>query len=478
MKKRILLLIGVLLVAMAILYLLANHSQSHRALLQYKTELRAQGERLTLDELTSPRTISTNDSHGTLVAAVAAMRSQPLSPASLELRKFTVPGKALVSWQQKSPVWHWKASQKGTWEDFAAQMPALEPSLQKLREAMKDPSPNEGPMTSIWGKRVDFVAIRSAAQWLMGATLCELHQGKLEAALQNLEALASLTQMEREEYTLVSQMIRVAVAGLGIATTWEALQAPGWTEPQLSRLQKCWESMDLISALETGFQGDRAVGEEIWREVRQGKSTGLSAALGMGSSGRKSFEDAFSSYVVLPAYRMTSINEDELLHLQTMQEILTACRQLNTNRPWPAVRLELDKTSGKIKAINNPLQRFKYMLSRFSMTSLVRVGSTVMRNETERRLTITVIALKRYQLHHGTWPPTLEAMVPEFLSQVLLDPMSGKALCYRLQPENEFLLYSVGEDGVNDQGNPNPPPSKSAGMWEAPDAVWPSADRL
>jgi len=79
-----------------------------------------------------------------------------------------------------------------------------------------------------------------------------MRQGRLEEALQNLEALVALARMERDEYTLVAQMIRVAVAGLGLSVTWDALQAPGWTEPQLERLQRAWEPVDLVEAYKWG----------------------------------------------------------------------------------------------------------------------------------------------------------------------------------------------------------------------------------
>src|SRR5438477_6147495 len=124
-------------------------------------------------------------------------------------------------------------------------------SLEEIREALKDPAPDWGPRTNVWSHPIpNYIAIRLAAQWLMGATVNELHQGRLEQALQDLEALAALARLNRDEWSLVSQMIRVAVAGLGLSATWEALQADGWTDAQLQRLQKAWEAVDLAQALE------------------------------------------------------------------------------------------------------------------------------------------------------------------------------------------------------------------------------------
>ena len=91
------------------------------------------------------------------------------------------------------------------------------------------------------------------------------------------------------------------------------------------------------------------------------------------------------------------------------------------------------------------------------------------KNEAKRRLAVTAIALKRYELRRGHPSPNLIALTPEFLSQVPIDPMSGKPLCYRLNPDGTFVLYSTGEDGKDDGGK--------GGMdfRSGPDAVWPSA---
>jgi hypothetical protein len=47
------------------------------------------------------------------------------------------------------------------------------------------------------------------------------------------------------------------------------LQAPGWTELQLERLQKAWEPVDMVEAVEKGFLGERAGGFELFTMVRR-----------------------------------------------------------------------------------------------------------------------------------------------------------------------------------------------------------------
>ena len=102
----------------------------------------------------------------------------------------------------------------------------------------------------------------------------------------------------------------------------------------------------------------------------------------------------------------------------------------------------------------------------------------VMKVETARQMTITAIALKRFQLKHGNYPAQLSELAPEFLASVLLDPVDGQPLRYRLNSDGTFLLYSIGENGKDDGGNPalEKDIESSSFGWQNPHAldwVWP-----
>ena len=61
--------------------------------------------------------------------------------------------------------------------------------------------------------------------------------------------------------------------------------------------------------------------------------------------------------------------------------------------------------------------------------------------------------LRCYRAEHGKPPATLDELVPRYLKTLPADPFTGKPLIYRLQGTN-WLLYSVGPDGVDDGGKP------------------------
>ena len=69
------------------------------------------------------------------------------------------------------------------------------------------------------------------------------------------------------------------------------------------------------------------------------------------------------------------------------------------------------------------------------------------------RLVTGDIALRLYTSKQGQPPARLDEVMPGYLSRVPEDPFTGKPMVYRPQGTN-WLLYSVGPDGVDDGGSP------------------------
>jgi hypothetical protein len=477
-----LVLVGLLGLVLGVVAVLGARSASRGALRSYEAGLRANGERLTFAELSRGRNTNALDSYSVITNAAASLGDGLLNPGLLEPRKFLRPGQAIVTWRE--PDLNWikvgASGRGGTWEEFNAQMLAAGSSLREIREALKEPALDAGPLTNVLvGRRLNFVAIRKAAQWLVGASENDLHQGRLEEALQNLEALGGLARMERDEYTLVAQMIRVAVAGLGLSVTWEALQAPGWTEPQLGRLQRAWEQVDLVEAVESGFVGVRAEGYELFALLRRysGPQQGrfIRKLTSAGSSTlTRTIEDVGMDYLYLPAYKLTCIDEDELFFLRSMQESLGSLRLLKAHRPWGEAKQGATEAIARINQASISPRRYRYFVSLMAIPNYARAGEKAVQTETERQMTLAAIALKRFQLRHGKLPASLDALVPEFLAAVPYDYMSAMPLCYHQKASGGYALYSVGEDEKDDGGDATPPPGGRPGFWEGRDAVWPS----
>ncbi len=65
-----------------------------------------------------------------------------------------------------------------------------------------------------------------------------------------------------------------------------------------------------------------------------------------------------------------------------------------------------------------------------------------------------VLASHQYQRNHGEFPNSIEQLVPNFLDSVPIDPMddTGAPLRYRLETDGTAVVWSVGPDGIDDDG--------------------------
>ena len=65
------------------------------------------------------------------------------------------------------------------------------------------------------------------------------------------------------------------------------------------------------------------------------------------------------------------------------------------------------------------------------------------------------------------YPNNITALQPEFLSTIPRDPVDGQPLRYHRNADGSYVLYSVGEDGRDDNGDPMPTDgSKKSLAWE------------
>ncbi len=155
----------------------------------------------------------------------------------------------------------------------------------------------------------------------------------------------------------------------------------------------------------------------------------------------------------------------------------------SAEKPWPVLKKDWEEEAirleAKIQSVSLPTARQFFPFSDY-FPNFVKAISTMRKNETMREMAVAAIAIKRFQLRTGKPPPYLATLVPQYLPRLPRDQMDGRPLRYRLNADGSFVLYSVGEDGLDDGGDPGLPyPSRQTpGLWEGRDAVWPQAVRL
>lgn len=314
------------------------------------------------------------------------------------------------------------------------------------------------------------VESKRAAQRLETAALCALHQNDPALAAKDLRAILALVKATRNERLAISELVRIAIASIAVSVSWEVLQSPNLTDGQLAELQNDWAGLDFIRAEENSLAMERVSGEislAKWRssysEMRNYFDLGRKARATMGISDDVTILSNAKMTAKMFLWRNWWSYPDELRMLEGYEVLLTTIRCADTNGFFNTALQEQDAKLNQlgISKLNNEFDSlfsgetdFRSMLSE-SIVTLAGVSRKVMGVEAAKRLTVTAMALRRYQLKHGNYPPTLNSLTPEFISAVPLDAVDGKPLRYRPNADGTFLLYSVGENGKDNGGDPS-----------------------
>ena len=102
------------------------------------------------------------------------------------------------------------------------------------------------------------------------------------------------------------------------------------------------------------------------------------------------------------------------------------------------------------------------------ISQLFQPSSRMQMNEAREIVPLNLLllrfALRAYRLEKGAFPPNLNALAPGYLKTIPTDYYSsGKPFFYRLKGQN-YELWSVGPDGVNNNGVPVAPRAVAPGM--------------
>ncbi len=282
-------------------------------------------------------------------------------------------------------------------------------------------------------------------------------------------------------------MACVAIAWNG---TWQALQQEGWNDDALAKLQGSWSSCDLIGDAEHAFVMERALGLDLFRQVHD-SSDKLAFLIGQRETPNEfGFPSGFStSGFVLhrlhaPFWRFAWMDQDALRDLDRWQAMIERFRiaqtnglsELSTNAGgWGPTNRVVWKLYFETREHLGWYDQLRYLISSEPFGLGDNTTSKILGYQTQQQMMLAAIAIARHQLRHGGVPTSLKALVPEYLPILPKDWMDGKPLRYEPKSAHTYLLYSVGEDGKDDGGDPSPTQAnqKARLIWNGLDAVWP-----
>ena len=104
------------------------------------------------------------------------------------------------------------------------------------------------------------------------------------------------------------------------------------------------------------------------------------------------------------------------------------------------------------------------LFAAIAVPNYTKAVQTFALNQTRADEAQIVCALERYRLAHGTYPESLNELVPQFIDKLPHDIIGGQPLKYRRTTDGQFLLYSIGWNEADDGGQLSSYPY-SQGDW-------------
>jgi hypothetical protein len=94
------------------------------------------------------------------------------------------------------------------------------------------------------------------------------------------------------------------------------------------------------------------------------------------------------------------------------------------------------------------------------------------RDHADLRCAILMLAAERLRKAQGHWPQNVDELALRVVAKVPIDPFDGKPL-RMVRTEDGLILYSVGEDGVDNGGKLSDRPNVAGTdcglrLWDAP----------
>jgi len=493
LRWKILIAVGIFIVLMAASLSVTMHVQPKGELEAYKKSLRDKGEKLELSEVIPPPTAPEDNARGAVEDAFRMIGSNNQNvPNGMRM---VAPGRAMVGWSQPDVR---NSDFTNSWDDFGAGIASNSPAIELLQQILVRPK-LDFQMDHSKGTRMlapQLAPMKRSAQLLDAAAIYELHSGDSGAASTNIITLLALVHKDSADGLLISHLVRIAMTAIAIVPTWELLQSTNVNDAQLAAAQDAWQQLDFLEDAANTFVMERAwmsANIEKSRASHQGFKDAVSwTGSSFGSSGAaSSWADVLADSTQGPRvaigeamWRSSWSYSEELRLLQSGQIILDAVRTMETNQAH-FYKTNFDAMSTRLSslgftnsggavfhALRIPDLRDEFGGYNFLGNAL---GKTL-RIEAARDVVVTAIALKRFQMKHGAWPDTLGQLVPEFLPSVPIDPYDGKPLKYHPNTDGTFLLYCVGEDGLDDGGDLTPVRAYGSTTWDwqrARDWVWP-----
>jgi hypothetical protein len=293
-----------------------------------------------------------------------------------------------------------------------------------------------------------YETIKSVVSVLRFRAVAELNNGQAEKALADVQLILYLANSIRNEPITWSLRVRMEILDNAIQPVWEGLARRQWSDEQLITLEDELAGLDAISDYSRSLRSDLA-----W----QLKEIDYSLASRMTNSvtcmcGDPMFWPTLAVRL-LPSgwFYLNKVTMARLCQAAVPTNAELSHRVLSPAITWRYAEIWRQVSISRMKPGN--------WIVGFLLPPLEREAKTCARAQASVDLARVACALERFRLANGSFPESLDALVPTYIQKLPHDVINGQPLHYRRTSDGSFLLYSVGWNEKDDGGKRDPIPA-------------------
>ena len=283
-------------------------------------------------------------------------------------------------------------------------------------------------------------ALRKSSLVLSLRISAELQNDQSEKALADVELSFRLIDSIRNEPSLISHLVRMAILQITLNPIYEGLAEHRWSDAQLVTLGDKLQKIDFLTDFQTAMHSERVwdVADVDW--VHRSDNKSFSSMLG--------YSHSAGLWPMLKCAPSGWLEQNKVWLCNLYTNLNTAAN-LNNRTMQPAAAGQCDL---KLEHECSHITPYNFLV-RILMPALGSAAKRFAYAQATTDLARAACALERYRLARGEYPEALAALGPQFIAQVPHDVIGGQPLHYRRTKDGKFLLYSVGWNETDDGGS-------------------------
>lgn len=317
--------------------------------------------------------------------------------------------------------------------------------------------------------------LKSFTQTAALLTTAEAAFGRPAESFENAQLGLSLVQTGDSDLA-ISRLLQMAQLTIMLRAVRDAQQFHVWSEEQWRAIEAHLGGLDFPSLIPAALRAERIFGHETIAPMTRMSPSRIILhidQLGVAEAGT-TFNAPANPFripldLLLSGHGRATLTRHWLMALQAYEEMISGIEQtLQKTRSSPWKDCDVPELARGYKGYG--------ILAGMLLPALDKLFQKAINAQAHIELAKVACALERYYLRNKAYPESLAALVPDYLSGPLRDPMDHQPWRYARDGQNGFRLYGVGENGVDDGGDhevsgstdrkddipwmilPNPPP--------------------